>query len=69
MYPAPGYRDYGRKGVEGAAYSIGYNGYSWSCTAKAGDVTVRYLDFYPQGLGPSNAHNRGLGFQLRCLSE
>ncbi|WP_297831665.1 hypothetical protein [uncultured Rikenella sp.] len=66
---APGYRDYGRASYEGVARSVGNSGYSWSCTPVTGDVTVRYLGFYTQGLYPSNAHYRGHGFQLRCLSE
>ncbi|WP_300828329.1 hypothetical protein [uncultured Rikenella sp.] len=66
---APGYRDFGRAGWEGIARDIGRNGCSWSCTPVTGDVTVRYLDFYTQYLSPSRAHNRGHGFQLRCLSE
>ncbi|WP_299457475.1 hypothetical protein [uncultured Rikenella sp.] len=64
-YPAPGSRGRG----EGALWSVGNGGYSWSCTPVTGDVTVRYLDFYTQNLYPSGAHNRGHGFQLRCLSE
>ena len=68
-HPAPGYRDFGRTGYEGVARYIGDNGYSWSCTPVAGDVTARYLAFYTQSLYPSLAHNRGHGFQLRCLSE
>ena len=68
-YPAPGYRDFGRAGWVGIARSLGNHGYSWSCTPVTDDVTVRYLDFNTQGLIPSIAHNRGHGFQLRCLSE
>ncbi len=67
--PAPGFRDFGRAGWEGIAGGIGNYGYSWSCTPVTGAVTVRYLDFSTQYLGPSHAHNRGHGFQLRCLSE
>ncbi|WP_297832382.1 hypothetical protein [uncultured Rikenella sp.] len=66
---APGYRDFGRAGYEGVARSVGNHGYSWSCTPVTGGVTVRYLGFYMQELGPGSAHNRGHGFQLRCLSE
>ncbi|WP_300829386.1 hypothetical protein [uncultured Rikenella sp.] len=47
----------------------GNYGYSWSYTPVTGGVTVRYLVFDTQGLYPSGVHNRGLGFQLRCLSE
>ncbi len=68
-YPAPGYRDFGRAGYEGVARYGGNYGFSWSCTPVTDDVTVRYLDFSTQNLDPSNAHNRGNGFQLRCLSE
>ncbi len=67
--PAPGYRDFGRAGWVGIARSLGNHGYSWSCTPVTGDVTVRYLGFATQNLTPSYAHNRGHGFQLRCLSE
>ncbi|WP_294600443.1 hypothetical protein [uncultured Rikenella sp.] len=49
--------------------NVGYGGYSWSCTPVTGAVAVRYLDFDTQSLYPSRAHNRGHGFQLRCLSE
>ena len=66
--PAPGFRDFGRAGWEGIARGVGNYGYSWSCTPVTDDVTVRYLDFNTQNLNPSNAHNRGHGFQLRCLS-
>ncbi|WP_297832877.1 hypothetical protein [uncultured Rikenella sp.] len=50
-------------------WDVGRNGYSWACTPVTDDVTVRYLDFYTQYLYPSNAHYRGHGFPLRCLSE
>ncbi|WP_300828717.1 hypothetical protein [uncultured Rikenella sp.] len=66
---APGFRDFGRAGYEGITRSVGNYGFSWSCTPVAGDFTVRCLDFSTQGLHPSGAHYRAIGFQLRCLSE
>ncbi len=63
--PAPGYRS----SYSGTPVNAGYYGYSWSCTPMTGNVTARYLDFDTQDLAPSYAHNRGHGFQLRCLSE
>ena len=62
---APGYRLW----EAGSLLGAGNYGYSWSCTPVTGGVTVRYLDFYMPELRHSYAHNRGHGFQLRCLSE
>ena len=68
--PAPGYRDFGRTRYEGVARSIGDGGYSWSAVPYGiGGITIRYLDFNSQFLSPCNTHYRGIGYQLRCLSE
>ncbi len=70
-YPAPGYRDFGRAGYEGALYRVGHYGYSWSSTSYGSDDHYRGmgLDFRATYLGPSYANYRAYGFQLRCLSE
>ncbi|WP_300646457.1 hypothetical protein [uncultured Rikenella sp.] len=47
--------------------NVGYGGYSWS-SAVSGTGGV-FLDFGTQNLYPSSVGNRGLGLQLRCLSE
>ncbi len=67
MYPAPGYRDYGRTGYEGALRSVGYLGYSWSSAVSG--IGGQFLWFNAQDLVPSYTHHRAHGFQLRCLSE
>ncbi|WP_300829434.1 hypothetical protein [uncultured Rikenella sp.] len=46
---------------------VGSHGYCWS--ASVSSIYGRFLWFGTQGLYPSSAHNRGHGFQLRCLSE
>ena len=63
--PAPGYRDFGRAGYEGVARETGNNGFSWSSTVSG--TNGYYLNFNPTNLNPSNANNRGHGFQVRCL--
>ncbi|WP_294600982.1 hypothetical protein [uncultured Rikenella sp.] len=65
--PAPGYRDYGCTDYEGVARLVGDYGYSWSSAASGTDGV--FLSFGTQGLTPSSVLNRGLGLQLRCLSE
>ncbi|WP_300829043.1 hypothetical protein [uncultured Rikenella sp.] len=65
--PAPGFRDAGSNGRLGAPAGVGDGGYSWS-SSFSGTSGV-FLTFSTQYLGPSHAHNRGHGFQLRCLSE
>ncbi len=67
--PAPGFRDYGRTPFEGMIRYTGNCGYCWSSTPMTGDVTVKYLGFSTQDLGPNDAYSRAYGFQLRCLSE
>lgn len=62
---APGYRDFGRAGYEGVVRSVGNNGYSWSSSVSG--TNAFNLNFNSTNLGPSNAHNRGHGFQVRCL--
>ena len=64
---APGYRDFGREGFEGVARSVGNNGYSWSSTVSG--TNGFNLNFNSTWLDPSNAHNRGHGFQVRCLQH
>ena len=66
-YPAPGFRDYGRGGAEGAARYVGNYGYSWSSATNG--IYGQYLVFSVTSLSSSNALNRAFGFQLRCLSE
>ena len=66
-YPAPGYRDFGRTGYEGVARNVGNNGYSWSSSVSGSNGF--YLNFNTTNLNPSNANNRGHGFQVRCLQE
>ena len=63
--PAPGYRDFGRAGYEGVVREIGNNGFSWSSTVSG--TNAFYLNFNSTNLNPSNANNRGHGFQVRCL--
>ncbi|WP_297627528.1 hypothetical protein [uncultured Rikenella sp.] len=67
----PGFRDYGRTGWEGIARHIGDYGYSWSSTSyDSGDLyRGQDLNFGVAYLYTSNAHYRGHGLQLRCLSE
>ncbi|WP_294596821.1 hypothetical protein [uncultured Rikenella sp.] len=65
--PAPGFRDAGNHGRLGDLMNVGYGGYSWS-SAVSGTGGV-FLDFGTQNLYPSSVGNRGLGLQLRCLSE
>ncbi|WP_299458329.1 hypothetical protein [uncultured Rikenella sp.] len=62
-YPAPGCRGYG----EGALWSVGNFGYSWSSAVSS--TSGVFLDFGTQYLLPSNVSSRGRGLQLRCLSE
>ena len=64
---APGFRDAGDNRRLGALCSVGHSGHSYSSSVN-GTVGV-FLDFYAHSLNPSNAHNRGHGLQLRCLSE
>ena len=64
---APGFRDYGRGGAEGAARYVGSYGYSWSSATNG--IYGQYLVFSVTSLSSSNALNRAFGFQLRCLSE
>ncbi len=65
--PAPGYRDFGRTGYEGVARNVGNNGYSWSSSVSGSNGF--YLNFNTTNLNPSNANNRGHGFQVRCLQH
>ena len=67
MYPAPGFRDYGRGGVEGVARYIGNNGYSWSSAIS--ETNGVFLDFHTLGLNPGYVNGRAHGLLLRCLSE
>ncbi|WP_294596544.1 hypothetical protein [uncultured Rikenella sp.] len=46
--------------------SVGY-GYSWSSTVSSSNGM--YLDFGVIWFNPSSVLSRGLGLQLRCLSE
>ncbi|WP_294596475.1 hypothetical protein [uncultured Rikenella sp.] len=64
--PAPGYRDFGRKGWEGITRGIGNGGYSWSLLA---GNTNGMLSFDMTWLNSSGSDYRAYGFQLRCLSE
>ncbi|WP_294591253.1 hypothetical protein [uncultured Rikenella sp.] len=47
--------------------SVGYLGYCYSSSAEGSNGVN--LAFHATALGPNNASSRGLGFQLRCLSE
>ncbi|HJE88206.1 hypothetical protein [Rikenella microfusus] len=67
IYPAPGYRDYGRTGCEGVARYVGNSGCSWSSSA-SGSYGF-YLNFGTTYLYPSSAGSRGHGYRVRCLQE
>ena len=62
-YELGGYRSY----ISGALYSVGYYGYSWSSTVAASGYSAHSLNFYTQGLNPTNTNNRANGLQVRCL--
>ncbi len=64
---APGHRGYG----EGALWTVGNSGYSWSSTSYGSGDHYRgmYLSFSVTALSPSDVYLRGYSFQLRCLSE
>ncbi|WP_294593707.1 hypothetical protein [uncultured Rikenella sp.] len=62
-FSAPGHRG----SNEGALWSVGSNGYSWS-SAICGIHGV-FLRFPTQNLSPCYVNYRDHGFQLRCLSE
>ncbi|WP_300727912.1 hypothetical protein [uncultured Rikenella sp.] len=47
--------------------NVGNGGYSWASTVSGSNGMN--LNFGVTWLNPSSAHNRGHGFQLRCLSE
>ncbi|WP_300828708.1 hypothetical protein [uncultured Rikenella sp.] len=47
--------------------NVGNTGFSWSASVSDGNGI--YLSSGVTGLDPSYVNNRGLGFQLRCLSE
>ncbi|WP_304708909.1 hypothetical protein [uncultured Rikenella sp.] len=51
----------------GALDGVGNHGYSWSSAVSG--ILGRFLYFSTQYLSPSNVDSRGLGLQLRCLSE
>ena len=67
IYPAPGYRDFGRTGYEGVARYVGGSGCSWSSSAS--DSRGVGLNFYSTDLDPVYTHARGHGLQVRCLQE
>ncbi|WP_294600995.1 hypothetical protein [uncultured Rikenella sp.] len=61
--PAPGFRNAGGGDL---AY-IGNEGFSWSSSAN--ETNSAYLRIVPNAVYPCRSDNRGLGLQLRCLSE
>ncbi|WP_300850920.1 hypothetical protein [uncultured Rikenella sp.] len=63
MYPAPGNRN-AQAGLLGA---VGKVGYGWLATSNG--TNGMDLNFGTLWLSPNSADARGLGFQLRCLSE
>ncbi len=60
---APGHRG----SSEGALWGVGIGGYIWSSSFSRTNGVL--LHFHTTWLNPGDAHNRGYGFQLRCLSE
>ena len=62
---APGFRDAGNNGKNGALMNVGNNGFSWS-SAVSGSNGV-YLNFNATNLNPSNTNSRAFGLQVRCL--
>jgi len=60
---APGYR----YAYSGEPVYVGYGGFSWA--AAASGINGLDLHFGVTWLGPSGAHYRAYGFQLRCLLE
>lgn len=61
-----GFRDAGtRTGGEGALWSVGGQGFSWSSSVS--DINGVDLNFHATNLNPSNADRRAYGFQVRCL--
>ncbi|WP_297627737.1 hypothetical protein [uncultured Rikenella sp.] len=64
---APGFRDAGDYGRLGGVVNVGGSGYSWSVATNS--IHSIFLAFDPPYLYPGYAYFRGLGLQLRCLSE
>ncbi|WP_300829498.1 hypothetical protein [uncultured Rikenella sp.] len=48
---------------------VGNEGTVWSASVPDGSTHAWRLLFNAAGMHPSNAYDRGTGFQLRCLSE
>ncbi|WP_294594931.1 hypothetical protein [uncultured Rikenella sp.] len=65
--PAPGFRDAGNNGLLGELLGVGNYGYNWS-SASSGTNGVS-LSCLMTHLNPGGPNYRGIGFQLRCLSE
>ncbi|WP_300601752.1 hypothetical protein [uncultured Rikenella sp.] len=51
----------------GGVVNVGGSGYSWSVATNS--IHSIFLAFDPPYLYPGYAYFRGLGLQLRCLSE
>jgi uncharacterized protein (TIGR02145 family) len=56
----------GDRTVSGTMRDVGINGYYWSCTALA--TCVNYFLFGASSVIPINAHERGYGDNVRCIS-
>ena len=62
---APGFRER----LHGTPDYVGNSGYSWSSAPNLNSINGMLLGFNTADVNPGSTHNRGYGFQLRCLSE